>query len=229
MTYDDVLRGYILKSGIKQPKVSGFADGMASVDGRWVKVGSRLPSGWVVNGYNGKDKAQLSYGGVPFEQDMGLGTVSNWEAPATAPATGVGSESEGDEERMRQMLSPVQNADGKWTVPQFNGQVFDSIEEAEQFAKRYGVTDRTSIDKFIQGMSAQPATAKIQLGDGTYVDIPYSPSNQPKYGTLSDFFNLPLEERAKGMKIYNNETGDFTDDFKHQIPPLEYGDDGYIK
>lgn len=216
MTADDVVRKYIEKSGLKQPKVSGFADGMASVDGRWVKVGSRLPSGWVVNGYNGKDKAQLSYGGVPFEQDMGLGTVSNWEAPATAPAPEVPDE-----------LIPIKGEDGKWTVAQFKGQVFDSMEEAEEFAKRYGVTDRTSIDKFIQNI--KPSAVKVQLGDGSYVEIPRNESNQPKYGTLGDFFNLPPEERAKGMKIYNNETGDFTDDFKHQIPPLEYGDDGYIK
>jgi len=216
LTDDDVLRGYIQKSGIKQPKVSGFADGMASVDGRWVKVGSRLPSGWVVNGYNGKDKAQLSYGGVPFEQDMGLGTVSNWEAPATAPAPEVPDE-----------LIPTKGEDGQWTVPQFKGQVFSTIEEAEEFAKRYGVTDRTSIDKFIQGMAEKTATVLDELGNA--IEIPYNPSNQPKYGTLGDFFNLPPEERAKGMKIYNNETGDFTDDFKHKIPPLKYGDDGYIK
>lgn len=218
LTDDDVLRGYIQKSGIKQPKVSGFADGMASVDGRWVKVGSRLSSGWVIDGHDGKQKAKLSYGGVPFEQNMGLGTVENWEAPATAPAPEVPDD-----------LLPIKDEDGNWTVPQFKGQVFDSLEQAEEFAKRYGVTDRTSIDKFIQGMSAKPAAAAVQLGDGSFVEIPYNESNQPKFGTLSDFFNLPPEERAKGMKIYNNETGDFSDDFKHQIPPLEFGDDGYIK
>ena len=216
LTDDDVLRGYIQKSGIKQPKVSGFADGMASVDGRWVKVGSRLPSGWVIDGNDGKQKAKLSYGGVPFEQDMGLGTVENWEAPATAPTPEVPDD-----------LLPIKGKDGNWTVAQFKGMVFTSIDEAEEFARRYGVTDRTSIDKFIQGQQTKTAELFDELGNA--IEVPYAPSHQPKFGTLSDFFNLPPEERAKGMKIYNNETGDFSDDFKHQIPPLEFGDDGYIK
>lgn len=207
MTDDDVIRKYIEYSGVKMPKVTGFADGMASVDGRWVKAGTKLPSGWVVDGYNGNSKVQLSYGGVPFQQDMGIGTVTPYVPPA--PESGVGSESEMDEARMKAILAPVQNADGQWTVPQFKSQVFDSLEQAEEFAKRYGVTDRTSIDKFIE---------KQRKG---------------VFGTLSDYWNASDEQRAAGMKIYNNETQDFTDDFRSRMedPTLDipFSDDGYIK
>ena len=221
MTDDDVVRKYIEYSGVKMPKVTSWADGMASIDGRWVKAGTKLPSGWVVDGYGEDSKVQLSYGGVPFKQDLGIGTVTPYVPPA--PESGVGSESEMDEERMYQMskpiskevylkmfkLKPYQIAEGQWAVPQFGNQTFDSMEQASEFAKRYGVTDRTGIDEWIK---------KQEKG---------------VFGTLSDYWNATDEQRAAGMKIYNNETGDFTDDFRSRIedPSLDipFSDDGYIK
>ena len=191
MTDDDVLRGYILKSASKQPKVTSVADGMASIDGRWIPFGTRLKSGWVVDGSKG-EMAQLSFGGVPFEQNMGLGTVSEWKPPE--PTSGEGSETEMDEQRAKMGLIPTKEKDGRWSVPQFKGQVFDGFEEAQNFIKRYGVTDRTSIEAFMK---------KKEAG---------------AYGTLSDYMNSSEEQQRAGMKVFNNETGDFTDDFMRADP-----------
>lgn len=204
MTDDDVLRGYILKSGSKPPKVTSIADGMASINGRWLPFGTKLPSGWVINGSK-ENMAQLSYGGVPFEQDMGLGTVSEWISPE--PTSGEGSEREMDEFRARSVLTPVQNEDGRWSVPQFKGQVFDSPEEAQEFSKRYGVIHRQHIEEFMK---------KKEAG---------------AYGTLSDFMNSSDKQQRAGMKVFNNETQDFTDSFIRSDPTLEadFQSDGFIK
>ena len=204
MTDEDVLRGYIQKSGIKQPRVTGFADGMASVDGRWVPIGSRLPNGWVVDGHDGKQKAQLSYGGVKFQQDMGLGTVfpmggnPNTHPLENDPTSNIPIDQNGDTSADEpDEFIPIANKDGSWSMPHFGDATFGSMQELMRFKKNYAVRDRTGIDKFLKNYKGE------QEGQAM--------------GTLSDYFKLKPEDRARGMKIFNNETGDFTDVFTHNL------------
>lgn len=206
MTDDDVLRGYILKSGSKQPKVTSVADGMASIDGRWIPFGTRLPSGWVVDGSNGQ-KAQLSYGGVPFEQDMGHGTVfpmgetpDDGYAPVNDPTLDMPVDQNGDTSADEpEEFIPIANKDGSWSMPHFGDATFGSMKELMKFKKNYAVRDRTGIDKFLKGYKGE--------------------KEEQAMGTLSDYFKLKPEDRAKGMKIFNNETQDFTDVFTHNLEP----------
>ena len=185
---------------------------MYSLGGRWLRAGQKTPQGHTIDSLDPNTGfLNLSYQGVPLMPlKMRDAIVQDYIPPYNG--SGGSGETEADEQRLMNLFEPVQNKDGTWSVPHFGKQVFKSLEEVKDMIRTYGVGDRTGVEAFMKTKKAG------------------------EYGTLSDFFNSSVEQRAAGMKVFNNLTGDFTDNFKETVdqlpdPTLDipFGSDGYIK
>ena len=219
--YTDILN----RHGVPVPPswggmIGSGSEQMFSLGGRWLKAGQRSPQGHTIDSLDPKTGfLNLSYQGVPLMPLKMRDSVIQDYVPAFTQDGG--GETEKDKQRMMEMFQPVQNEDGSWSVPTFGKQVFKDLEEAMDMVRTYGVIDRTGVEAFMKSKTAGA------------------------FGTLSDFWNSTAEQKAAGMKVFNNDTGDFTDEFREiaddhpktypmhidlRDPSVQlFGDDGLIK
>ena len=98
------------KYNIPRPPVfSGMtgsgADAMFSVGGRWLKAGQKTPEGYLINNYDPNSYTiGLSYAGVPVPVQMQKSVIAPYVPSFVEPKSGVGSETESDEQRMMSYL-----------------------------------------------------------------------------------------------------------------------------
>lgn len=218
--YTDILN----RHGVPVPPswggmIGSGSEQMFSLGGRWLKAGQRSPQGHTIDALDPKTGyLNISYQGVPLMPLKMRDAVVQDYVPAFTQ--GGNGETDKDKQRLMELFQPLQNKDGSWSVPHFGKRAFKDLEEAMEMIQTYGVGDRTGVDEFMKSKS------------------------EGAYGTLSDFWNASAEQRASGMKVFNNKTGDFTDTFKEiaddhpRVPSQSYpqdpmvklfGDDGLIK
>ena len=164
------------------------AERIYSVDGRWLKAGQSLSNGYKVVGEDKTGNLILGFHGVPVTIGMQGSHITPYN-PVSKPMWTGGGQMTTQEENM---YNAFKNEDGSFNDNM--GGVHASFEDAMKAYKSYYVPNRNGIDSYIQKM-------RKQFPDRNF-------------GTYSDYQNASPELKRQGFNVYNNETGDFTDNFK---------------
>jgi hypothetical protein len=164
------------------------AERIYSVDGRWVKGGQSLSSGHKIVGEDKSGNLILSFQGVPVTIGMQGSHIKPYIEESRPIWAGQGAMTTEEEN----LYNASKNSDGSFNDSM--GGVHSTFSESMKHYQLYYVKDRKGIDDYILKMRNK--------------------SPDYNYGTYSDYQKASPEKQRQGYKVYNNETGDFTDFFK---------------